>query len=388
MIAALTLAGAGLLVLYRCRRDALGNRDLFLDLNRSTEAAAITAAAPPRISPVRRWLARRLLGHDFLVGDLVEIRTWPEIKATLDERGAYEGLPFMPEMSAQCGQRARVFRCMHRLFDYRKSRKMRHMDGAVLLIGSLCDGSSHGGCEAGCHTIWKSAWLRHAQADTPAPAPADSDLPDNSESREVLAFGTTEPYVCQLTQLNAASEAAPGWSPADFLRPLVSGNVTTAAFLVGWMTYLFNELQHRRGGISFPDFERATSGAEPPPAERLSAGDEVVVRTPAEIRLTLNDQLEHRGMGFEPDMLKHCGHRHCVQAEIKKVIDIVTGEMRTMRTPAYLLRDVHFSGERQLFNAQYEPLFWRSVWLRKGADHVGEPERHRGHQRGGNQSRS
>ena len=56
-----------------------------------------------------------------------------------------------------------VFRCVHRLFDYRKTRRMRHMDGAVLLVEKMCDGSSHGGCEASCHTIWKSAWLRRVE---------------------------------------------------------------------------------------------------------------------------------------------------------------------------------------------------------------------------------
>ena len=91
----------------------------------------------------------------------------------------------------------------------------------------------------------------------------------------------------------------------------------------------------------------------------------VVVRGSAEIRATLNAQSLNRGLYFEPDMLKYCGHRILVQAEVGRIIDIVSGEMRQMKTPAYLLRDVRFTGERQLFNAQYEPLFWRSAWLRK-----------------------
>jgi hypothetical protein len=64
-------------------------------------------------------------------------------------------------------------------------------------------------------------------------------------------------------------------------------------------------------------------------------------------------------------MMKHCGQRHTVQGEVTKLIDIVTGDMRVMRTPAYILRGVHFSGERQLFNSQWEPLFWRAAWLRR-----------------------
>jgi hypothetical protein len=174
-------------------------------------------------------------------------------------------------------------------------------------------------------------------------------------------------YTCQLTQLHAASKPIGRWDIGDFLRPLVAGNVAFGAFLVGCLTYLFNDVQQKRRGVGFPTFEVSAQG-EGSEDWRLQAGDQVVVRSPAEIRATLNDQLMHRGLWFEPDMLKHCGRRYAVQSEVTKLIDIVTGEMRTMQTPAYILRDVHFSGERQLFNAQHEPLFWRSVWLRRDGE--------------------
>ena len=366
-IGAATFACASVVVLVRYRRGALGERDLFLELNRSRENAAIAASAPKRTTRVRRWLAQQLLGHDLVVGDLVEIKTWAEIRATLDERGCLEHLPFMPEMLAMCGQRAYVFRCAHRLFDYRKTRRMRHMDGAVLLVGAVCDGSNHGGCEAACHTIWKSAWLRRVErSGHVAGAPVSSNRSDPVKDIAVLHFGAQAPrYACQLTQLNAASQPIGNWSVTNFLRPLIAGNVAPAAFVVGWLTHLFNELQHKRQGVSFPAFELAVQDDGWLEETRLEAGDQVVVRSSAEIRATLNGQFVHRGLGFESDMLKHCGHRCCVQAEVRRVIDIVTGEMRTMKTPAYILRDVHFSGERQLFNAQYEPLFWRGVWLRR-----------------------
>jgi hypothetical protein len=366
-LSAATLACAGALVLARYKRAVLGERDLFLELNRSREPAAIKAAPPARITSVRRWLARRLLGHDFVVGDLVEIKSWAEIRATLDERGCLEQLPLMPEMVGMCGQRAYVFRCVHRLFDYRKTRRMRHMDGAVLLVGTVCDGSNHGGCEAACHTIWKSAWLRRvARSDDAAGAPVSSDRSDPLKDAAVLQFGTQAPrYACQLTQLHAASQPIGDWSATNFLRPLIAGNVTPAAFVVGWLTHLFNELQHLRQGVSFPAFEVAVQDDGRREELRLAAGDQVVVKPSAEIRATLDDQLMNRGLWFEPDMLKHCDRRYRVQAEVRKLIDIVTGEMRIMKTPAYILRDVHFSGERQLFNAQYEPLFWRGAWLRR-----------------------
>lgn len=371
------LVCASLVVLARYKRDSLGKRDLFLELNRSREPEAIRTSTIPRATRWRRWLATRLLGHDFLVGDLVEVKTWAEIRATLDERGCLDQLPFMSEMFAMCGRRAHVFRCVHRLFDYRKTRRMRHMNGAVLLVQTVCDGSSHGGCEASCHTIWKADWLRRvadgdAIANTDGASivtPAPPGRGESSQGTAILLFGTKAPrYTCQLTQLHAASQPIGNWSALNFLRPLISGNVTPAAFVVGWLTNLFNKLQHMRQGVGFPAFETTSAGAAEHEEIQLEAGDPVTVRSSGEIRATLNDQYIHRGMGFEEDMLKYCGHRHYVQAEIRGLIDIVTGEMRTMKTPAYLLRDVHFSGERQFFNAQHEPLFWRAVWLRRDRD--------------------
>jgi len=368
-LVAATFACAGAVVIVRYRRCADGARDVFLELNRSREPAAI-AASTVRRTWLRRWLAQRLLGHDFVVGDWVEVKTWDDIRATLDATGCLEQLPFMPEMLAMCGRRAYVFRCMHRLFDYRKSRRMRHMDGAVLLTGTICNGSSHGGCEAACHTIWKAAWLRRVdrEPDTARLAAAPVNSPPHEVAR-ILQMGTMGPrYTCQLTQLHAASRPIGEWSPLNFLRPLVSGNVAPAAFAIGWLTDLFNDLQQQRGGIGFPSFTASAQESESRNEKPLLPGDQVVVRQSGEIRATLNDRLIHRGLGFEEDMLKYCGRQLYVQAEVKKLIDIVTGEMRTMKTPAYILRDVHFSGERQLFNAQYEPLFWRQAWLKRAGN--------------------
>jgi hypothetical protein len=361
-LAAAALAGGGAIVIVRCKREARGERDLFLELNRSREAASIEQAGV-RTTAVRRWLARRLLGHDFVVGDLVEVKSWSEIRATLDAEGRLEHMPFMREMLGMCGRRARVFRCVHRLFDHRKTRRMRHMNGGVLLVGAVCDGAAHGGCEAACHVIFKTDWLRRVGADDAA-ADEGSHASAQQADTAVLQAGTTPPYYsCQITQLHDASQALSGWGVARFFLPVVTGNVTLGAFAVGWLTHLFNEAQHLRGGVAFPAFAPASGEPERGAGPRLVRDDEVVVRSPAEIRRTLNDDFMHRGLWFEPDMLKHCGQRYRVQADVTKLIDIVTGEMLTMRTPAYILRDVHFSGERQLFNAQWEPLFWRSVWL-------------------------
>lgn len=369
LLATLTAAAgacAGLIVLARSRRAAAGKGDLYLELNRSRTPAAIASGATPGASRARRWLARRMFGHELVVGDLVEIKSWSEIRATLDKRGCLEEVPFMPEMVAMCGQRAHVFRSLHRIFDYRKTRRMRHMDGAVLLNGVVCGGEHHGGCQAACLTAWKTVWLRRVEQSADACAAVARE--ESPRSLPLPDFGTQPPrYHCQLTQLGAASKPIEGWSFIDILRPLVSGNVTPAAFAVGWLTNFFNDIQQWRQGAGFPNFEVALKDS---PAEGvvLKPGDSVVVRSSAEIGTTLNAQSLNRGLYFEPDMLKYCGQRFPVKAEVQRIIDIVTGEMRQMNTPAYILDDVRWSGERQLFNAQHEPLFWRAVWLKRDGD--------------------
>src|SRR5215475_9742372 len=137
-------------------------------------------------------------------------------------------------MLAMCGRRARVFRCAHRLFDYRKTRRMQHMNNEVLLVGTVCDSSNHRNCQATCHTIWKSAWLRRIEpCKDSAGAPPSSNGSSPVKDSTIPQFGTEAPrYVCQLTQLNAASRAIRKWSVTNFLLPLISGNVAPAAFVV------------------------------------------------------------------------------------------------------------------------------------------------------------
>ena len=106
------------------------------------------------------------------VGELVEVRSEPEILATLDGRGELESLPFMPEMLPLCGRRFRVDKVAAKLCDTIGSTGMYRMRNAVHLVGVRCDGQAHGGCQAGCLIYWKEAWLKRVPAGEPGPAPA------------------------------------------------------------------------------------------------------------------------------------------------------------------------------------------------------------------------
>jgi len=107
----------------------------------------------------REWWPRGLLrvlwpGRGLRPGDHVEVRSLPEILATLDEAGTLDALPFMPEMTAHCGRQFRVRRRADKIYDWIQHTGLRRLRDTVLLEGLRCDGSAHGGCQAGCALLW------------------------------------------------------------------------------------------------------------------------------------------------------------------------------------------------------------------------------------------
>src|SRR6266478_148585 len=93
-------------------------------------------------------------------GDVVEVRSAAEILATLDSDAALESMPFMPEMALHAGRRYTVTRRVDKICDTIAATGSRRMHATVYLEDLRCDGSGHGGCQAGCKLYWKEAWLR------------------------------------------------------------------------------------------------------------------------------------------------------------------------------------------------------------------------------------
>ncbi len=54
-------------------------------------------------------------------GDMVEVRPWPEIRATLDENGLSEGLTFMPEILKERLKKENFDRWVDAIYDYKSS---------------------------------------------------------------------------------------------------------------------------------------------------------------------------------------------------------------------------------------------------------------------------
>ena len=100
-------------------------------------------------------------------GEFVEVRSAEEILATLDENGMLDNLPFTPEMLRFCGKTYPVSKRADSTCDTVSNSGMREMVETVHLNGLRCDGSAHGGCQAGCLLFWKEAWLKRSSDGFP-----------------------------------------------------------------------------------------------------------------------------------------------------------------------------------------------------------------------------
>lgn len=316
------------------------------------------------------------------VGDTVRVRSAEEIRATLDEQGEYENLPFMPEMLAFCGRTMVVHKVAHKLCDTISASGLRRMDNAVHLAGSRCDGSAHGGCQTACLLYWKEIWLEKVDPSEAAePVRADDGrillpLLEVNTRKEPAADGE-ERFSCQATELlRAAPETVRFRDPRQYLQDVRSGNASVVATLLAVFYGLFNRFQNLarrtlpralliRGGQHWGWVEGELTGRTPAAELHLRPGELVRVKSKEQITATLNTDRLNRGMGFEEEMARYCGRTAVVRARVDRCIDEKTGRMLTMKNPCIILDDIVCSGTYSANCPREFVPFWREIWLER-----------------------
>jgi hypothetical protein len=314
-------------------------------------------------------------------GDLVEVRSASEILATLDERGALEDLPFMPEMAAFTGRRFMVDRRAEKVCDtvnYSGSRRPRR---TVLLADLRCDGSAHGGCQARCRLFWKEAWLRKVTPGSVAPGPTDDaarralvERASRDVQRTVEVEGRPQPrWRCQATELPRASRHLKLWDPRSYLREYTSGNVTFGDFLRVTARAVVKEPMRKLGLVPEVHLPGTRTRPEADPPLDLQPGELVQVKTKEEIAETLSPEGRHRGLWFDREMMPFCGGTFRVRERIQRFIDDRDGRMiEFKKTDCVTLENVVCSGNlslRRWFCPRAIHPYWRECWLRR----VGPP---------------
>lgn len=316
-------------------------------------------------------------------GDVVEVRSAAEILSTLDEGGALDGLPFMPEQVQYCARRFVVDKRADKVCDTIHYTGSRRLPDAVLLVDLRCDGSRHDGCQAECRLFWKEAWLRRVDgASAPAPAQDEQataallELTSRNTKRTVCAEGNSEVrYRCQATDLHDASQHLKLWDPRPYLRECGNGNVAVGRFFRVMTRAAVQEPLRKLGLV--PEVHlpgTRTARTKPEPALHLQPGERVQVKSKEEIAATLDPHGRNRGLWFDREMLPYCGGTFEVRRRVSRFIDDRTGKMIDLKSEAFTLQGVVCSGDlslRRWFCPRAIFPFWRESWLRRVDPEVG-----------------
>jgi hypothetical protein len=323
---------------------------------------------------------------------VVEVRAPAEILATLDGNASVDAMPFMPEMLQHAGRRFTVSSRVEKICDTVSGEPPRslRMQDTVLLDDLRCEGSAHGGCQAGCRLYWKEEWLRRVEPGSESDASeSDASESDASESGDdspdaltrleqlareatVAAHGadgtSVETYRCQATEALRASEPLRSYDLRQYLRELTSGNVGVLRLLrVAWRAITTTVRRRLRLIGRLP--LRHQEGPVPPKGElNLQSGDLVEVRSPEEIAPSIDETGRTRGLWFDWEMVPYCGGRYQVKDRVERLIDERTGEMIEISSDCLILDGVVCGGEcssgRWLCPRAIYP-YWREAWLRR-----------------------
>jgi hypothetical protein len=316
------------------------------------------------------------LGNTLRAGDVVEVRSEEEILATLDTDARLGSLPFMPEMLRFCGQQFRVYKRADKTCDTIEDTGNRRMQDSIHLEGLRCDGSGHGGCQAGCLLFWKEAWLKPVQGESTIPAPVSADQASLADiDRATRAHDDGERYSCQATELYHATSPLRWWDPRQYLRDVRSGNIDMLRALRGLLLILFNKFQganqrylprftlvHR--GIKYP-FIEGKLRKTPMHQLDLRPGDVVEVKSKDEILATLDVDKRNRGLSFDREMLRYCGRRGRVRTRVERLIDEKSGRMINLKSDCIILEGMYCHADYHQFCPRATYHYWREIWLRR-----------------------
>ena len=276
-------------------------------------------------------------------GDWVEVRSAPEILATLDGDAALDGLPFMPEMLAHCGRQYQVYKRADKTCDTIHWTGLRRMERRRSICGCCAvtaprkaDVRRHVCCfgrRPGCGPCLAADQTPQTSPTRPPARTTPATLPRRPRpgwpQRQQTADATNGEvrYCCQATQLYQASSPLPWWEPKQYTRDVCSNNVPLGEVVPhGIAIAAFSKVLRRLTGRSFPSVA-GTLKKTPTESLGLQPGEWVIVKSKEEILATLDHRGRNRGLSFDSEMLPFCGKRVRVLRRVERLIEESTGRM-------------------------------------------------------------
>lgn len=213
-------------------------------------------------------------------------------------------------------------------------------------------------------------------------------LVSRATRRNLPSETPSEPlYICQATQIPAATKPLPWWKPGQYLEDYRSGNVplpdiiARLAFLlyaelvatgVGFgspLRWMYDRVQSLRGGEPYPRQPGYLRAGGPTPSINLGlkVGEVVRVKSREKILATVDEFLVNKGMGFHPEMMPYCGKTFRVKQRLRKLMNEKTGQLVELKNSCLVLEGADCYGRyapplncpRECFT------YWREIWLER-----------------------
>ena len=153
-----------------------------------------------------------------------------------------------------------------------------------------------------------------------------------------------------------------------------TGNVGVLWSLRALAVGVFNQVQHRseklpprlrfRGGRRWR-FLKGMAAKTPTARLDLQPGELVRIKSKDEILKTVDSELKNRGMGFDPEMSRHCGKVARVARRVDHIIDENTGRMLHMKNPCIVLDGIVCDGAYSVSCPRSITSYWREIWLER-----------------------
>lgn len=323
-------------------------------------------------------------------GEWVVVRSKEEILATLGPDGAHKNLPFMSEMLRYCGQRFQVYKRADKTCDTVDKGGGLRMRDTVHLIGTRCEGTAHGGCEAGCFLFWREAWLKRADGDAdvaPSNTTATAKCTERDLERAGVVDAAAQVYRCQATQLLTYTEPLQWWDLRQYVRDVVTNRQPIGEMIGAVLFSAYRKLVDFGIGyrvlIGLYDWVAARCGAKPYPIRTgrcektptaildLQPGELVRVKPYHEILATLDRNSRNRGLWFDAEMVRYCGGTYRVVKRVRRILDEKTGKMLSFSNPCIVLHDVYCRATKtkyRLFCPRSNLTYWREIWLERAPE--------------------
>jgi hypothetical protein len=296
-----------------------------------------------------------------------------------------------------CGQKFQVHKRAHKTCDTVFPIRGRRVERTVHLE-TRCNGSAHGGCDAGCLIFWKEAWLKPCNepsgaSDVPTGATgakgsfriSEADVLDRVRRTETNGRAS---YSCQATCLPYATSDLKWWEMGQYFEDYWSGNVPLTRMFATWfysfyfhlsqarlglgpiMRWLYDKINPLFGGTRFPRKTGIIPVGQPTPVANLNLqpGELVRIKPYEEILKTLDTDNKNRGMFWDAEEVPYCGQSYRVLRRVNRIVNEQTGELQVMKTPSVILDTVVCESrysECRLFCPRGIYPYWREVWLER-----------------------